>query len=543
MTGRRLRTILAALLALGVAAWAASGATFSAFSSQTSNSSSFSAATDFVAPTVDTAVVGATLSGTTVGATGFVSGGATQARTYKVFANVSDTGNPASGVNTVTANVSSLTTGASTISLTFSSTGVTIGATTYHWISAEQTANSGLTGTGLTFSVTATDNASNSSGPVTSANTVNVDSNAPTAPTGLTIPADVGGNATGTATTGTDAGSGVAGLQLKYTTNGGATSTVIGICFSTGAASSSVSCTFDTHLLADGDWDFYSVTVDKAGNVSGLSNKKDVGVDNTAPTIGTLTITPAGTLSDTANVSTTASDSGSGLNPISYQVRQAGTTGSWIECATGTTGQVKVCTLSDASVIPVDDTNYDFRAVATDIAGNSSTTPTVTRFVDNTPFGVNIEPNTGGNTILGTGDSLTYTFSEPMATTSLLAGFTGASTAVTIRVDKAQHLTVFNSANTTQVNLGTVNTDKKFVDGGAPCIRMDFTGTMAMSGSVLTLSVTNNGVQGGGGSGCASGAQTGTKFVWTPSNSATDTSAKPMATTNVNESTTTDNDF
>ena len=81
---------------------------------------------------------------------------------YIVYANATDAG---SGVNTVSASVVNLTTGASNVPLAHDATGVTVGGTTYHYVSAEQTANGSLTAGSKSYTITATDNATNSTQP------------------------------------------------------------------------------------------------------------------------------------------------------------------------------------------------------------------------------------------------------------------------------------------------------------------------------------------------------------------------------------------
>ena len=74
---------------------------------------------------------------------------------YYVYANVSDTGNPASGTQTVTADVSAVTAGQTSVPLAAGS--FTVGATTYNRRSAALTADNSMTaGTGRTRSTSPT---------------------------------------------------------------------------------------------------------------------------------------------------------------------------------------------------------------------------------------------------------------------------------------------------------------------------------------------------------------------------------------------------
>jgi hypothetical protein len=155
-------TFLSAVLMLGLALVA--GAVFGAFTSTNANpSNSVSAAPDWTAPTASRSVVGKTQGGTA----GFVKNGGT----YFIYAQVADTGNPASGVNTVAAK-----SGATTVPLASGS--FTFASLSYNWRSAQQTLPSTPEGT-YPYQVDMTDNAGNSGS--TTGFTITVDNTAPTA--------------------------------------------------------------------------------------------------------------------------------------------------------------------------------------------------------------------------------------------------------------------------------------------------------------------------------------------------------------------------
>jgi hypothetical protein len=125
------------------------------------------AATDFRAPTVDSSAIAKAAGGTP----GFVK----QGGVYRVYANIADTGNPASGAGTVTADVSTVTTGATAAALTAGS--FSAGGASYNFRSAELTAAAVLSEGTRSYSVAATDNASN--GPAQAGFSVTVDNTAP----------------------------------------------------------------------------------------------------------------------------------------------------------------------------------------------------------------------------------------------------------------------------------------------------------------------------------------------------------------------------
>jgi hypothetical protein len=152
MPRRREIRILAVLLGVGLVLGVGGGVTYSAFSATTSNGgNSLSTAADWTPPTVPSAVIAHS-----AGVDGFVA----QGKTYRVYANVSDTGNPASGVSTVTANVSNITSGQNSANL--SSGSFTVGGTSYGYRSNSLTADNPLSAGSKSFSITATDGASNS---------------------------------------------------------------------------------------------------------------------------------------------------------------------------------------------------------------------------------------------------------------------------------------------------------------------------------------------------------------------------------------------
>jgi predicted ribosomally synthesized peptide with SipW-like signal peptide len=174
--------ILAVLLGVGFVLGLGGGATYAAFSATTSNGgNSLSTAADWTAPTVPSAVIAHS-----PGVSGFIG----QGKTYRVYANVSDSGNPASGVSTVTANVTNITAGQNSANL--SSGSFTVGGTSYGYRSNSLTADNPLSAGSKSFSITATDGASNSA--TQNGFSVTVDN---TAPTGSDVQAANGGATAG----------------------------------------------------------------------------------------------------------------------------------------------------------------------------------------------------------------------------------------------------------------------------------------------------------------------------------------------------------
>jgi hypothetical protein len=159
---------LAALIVVGLLA-GMTGGTYAAFSSTTSNASnSFGVKADYEPPTV----VRSEIARTTATAGGKIKGNVA----YYVFAQITDGGNPASGVNTATANVCNITTAACG-SVALVSGSYTMSGLAYNYRSASTTSDVGLTAGSKTYTVTTADVAGNSSGAVSFS--VIVDGSAP----------------------------------------------------------------------------------------------------------------------------------------------------------------------------------------------------------------------------------------------------------------------------------------------------------------------------------------------------------------------------
>ena len=136
---RKLPLLIAVGLAIGTATAAA--AAFSSTTSNTGNALSVNA--DLEAPTVARSVV--------MRSPGTVPGSLKQGLQYRVYAQVTDTGNPASGVASVTADMSAVTTAAGASALTSGS--FSAGVLTYNYRSGLLTANNPLAGGTKTYSI------------------------------------------------------------------------------------------------------------------------------------------------------------------------------------------------------------------------------------------------------------------------------------------------------------------------------------------------------------------------------------------------------
>lgn len=167
---RRLPSSALAVAAAAALAWAGAGTTTAGFVSQTANAGNrVSAAPDFRAPTASASVVAKN--------SPYLAGRIKQGGSYRIYANASDTGNPASGIATITADVSAITTGQTAVALTagsFSAEGVG-----YGYRSAALTANGTLAEGAKAYTLTLSDSAANSK--LQSGFSVTVDNTAPAA--------------------------------------------------------------------------------------------------------------------------------------------------------------------------------------------------------------------------------------------------------------------------------------------------------------------------------------------------------------------------
>ncbi|MGH2786033.1 MAG: hypothetical protein ACRDJ1_12285 [Actinomycetota bacterium] len=187
---------------------------------------------------------------------------------------------------------------------------------------------------------------------------------------------------------------------------------------------------------------------------------------------------------------------------------------------------------------------YNYTIAMTDAAGNSRTQTGLSVVVDNTvPSATDIQTANGG-AIAGRadqGDTITYTFSEAMDPNSILAGWTGASTSVVVRVNHvlspADTVTIYNSTNTTQLPFGTVSLGRTdYVTTSRTFGATGTASTMVMSGNSITFVL---GTQSGA---ATTAAGTGT-MSWTPSATALDRAGNACTTTARSETGTADKEF
>jgi hypothetical protein len=260
-----------------------------------------------------------------------------------------------------------------------------------------------------------------------------------------------------------------------------------------------------------------------------------------------------------ANVSADTGNPASGLNTVKANVGEitSGQTEVVLTAGTFTAGGVsygyRSAELTANSVV---EGSRPYSVTATDKAGNAGTV-NGTATVDNVaPTAADIQTTNvagGTNGLAELGDTITYTFSEPIEPASVLAGWTGASTPVVLRiVDNGllglstgnDEVVIYNAANNTQLPLGAVNMGRGDYVAGllGGFISYGATGTpstMTMSGNTITITLgTLLGVL----VGPTTAAGVGT-MVWTPVATPYDRAANVMSTTPATESGAADKDF
>src|SRR5947208_6509424 len=182
---------------------------------------------------------------------------------------------------------------------------------------------------------------------------------------------DPGSPLRGTVSVGATTTGAIVSVTLQRSPAGSGTWTVI--CTD---PSSPYSCSFDTTGVGDGLYDLRAAADTGSGTLysSLVTNRR---VDNTAPA---ASMTDPGTpLSGTITLGATASDTGgSGVASVLIQRSPAGA-GTWTDICTDTTSPYS-CSLDTTTV---GDAVYDFRAVASDVAGNSASSTVTNRRIDN----------------------------------------------------------------------------------------------------------------------------------------------------------------
>ncbi len=186
---------------------------------------------------------------------------------------------------------------------------------------------------------------------------------------------------------------------------------------------------------------------------------------------------------------------------------------------------------------------YSYSLTSKDLANNSRTQSGYTVIVDNTaPTAADVQTTNKSGNILGQpeiGDSITFTFSEPIDPISILTNWTGTATGVVVRIANGSNdtLTVYDATNTTQLSLGSVNLGRNdYVTANATFGATGTASSMVQSTNAITVTL------GTASTGPRTAAANGS-MVWTPSASAYDRAGNAETTTARTETGTADKDF
>jgi chitinase len=138
-------------------------------------------------------------------------------------------------------------------------------------------------------------------------------------------------------------------------------------------------------------------------------------------------------------------------------------------------------------------------------------------------------------------DTLSFTWSEPMAPASILAGWAGGSQPIRVRVNdvgSADTLDLYNAAGTTKLNLVSATQALRLqADWASATTWLDATLTMSGNTATITLGAVV------GTSGLRTGVTTTANMIWNPSTAATDVVGNLAAATALTETGVLDRDF
>jgi hypothetical protein len=355
---------------------------------------SYSVTVDSTPPTVS----GVAIANTTTNAVGLLK----KSGTYAVYANATDV----TGIASVKANVGSITSGQTALSLSACASSCTVGGVTYAYKSASKTAGSSLAAGSVAYTVTATDGLSNAT---TANGAVTVDNTAPTlsaetvATTATGVPGYLSQGHTYPVYANAADTNGISSVSanVKNLTTG-ATAVAMPVCASACAAGATTygykSATQTGNASITAGSKSYTITVtDQAGNTASAS--PTVTIDNTAPTVAISFPTAAYSggwsagcsTPATADICGTVSDATSGLASVQVSLRQAASPNMYwnpvaslfssaTEVLMSSTLALPNWTFPAASAWFTTNSSYTIRAVATDGAANTATTSTTFMF-------------------------------------------------------------------------------------------------------------------------------------------------------------------
>jgi len=190
-------------------------------------------------------------------------------------------------------------------------------------------------------------------------------------------------------------------------------------------------------------------------------------------------------------------------------------------------------TASFTAATPLAEGAYTYSVSPANAALQCRTT-SFTVAMDNTgPTGTDVQPIHGGGQTgrPAPGDLITFTWSENIDPESVVAGWSGASANVVVRITNTgtnDTLTVWNAANTVQLPLGSVALGADYVTTDCTFGASGTASTMVRSGTSITVTL-------GTLAGTTQRINSNITAVWTPSATPTDAAGNATTVTTVNE--------
>jgi hypothetical protein len=194
---------------------------------------------------------------------------------------------------------------------------------------------------------------------------------------------------------------------------------------------------------------------------------------------------------------------------------------------------------------------YTVQATQSDSAGNTTTTPETTFTVDTVaPTRVSMSAANGTGTVghIDAGDTITFTYSEPMLASSILSGWSGSSAAsVKVRFfsGNSDSFTVLDASSAANVKLEAGTTGAGGVSLGSGNYvtgTVTFSATLTQSADDRSFTVTLTGTPDQP-SRIVSGSQAAKNMTWSPKSGPTDLAGNGLASTASWAETDNDRDF
>lgn len=337
--------------------------------------------------------------------------------------------------------------------------------------------------------------------------------------------------------TASDAQTYVTSVTMQYRL--GTTGTLVNLCTAT---TPPWRCSFDTTKVADGAYTLVATATDLAGNQATTTTSATV--DNRNASVSVIQPNP-NFLRGTAALVEANAFSNVAISSVELQYSPNGTSG-WARICLDTTAPY-ACSWDTTKLA---DGTVHLRAILIDAKG-ATTSATVTSTIDNSPFrGFDVQALNGG--LIGrmdAGDRVTLTYNRTLNPTSILAGWSGGTQAVTLRLRDGATVGLGGTDDTLDVVTGTNLNNPTLVPLGSVNLKTDQVkprATVAFSGTITLGTTTVNGLPASTVT-IAVGAQTagraqelrtssiGPTMVWTPSNLARDTTGAASSTAPITE--------